>query len=266
MSKYIIKFLSFLADSLSLLEIMNKYIIKFLYFFNFLLGKGYGSNSIRQEIKLVSKFTIPQEVKLCIDVGGNKGKYSEGLKKTFPNSKIIIFEPQHKCFELLQEKFRDQDNVQLIPKALSNFDGKSIIYSDKQGSGLASLTKRNLEHVNVNFETTENVEVTNFFKFWKENLNSIDIDVVKIDVEGHEMDVLLGMGEAIEKIKIIQFEFGGCNIDTRTYFIDYFEFFKKHKFNLFRISPIGLIGINAYSEFDEFFSTTNFIAVSTEMN
>jgi FkbM family methyltransferase len=164
MSKYIIKFLSFLADSLSLLEIMNKYVIKILSSLNFLLGKGYGSNSIRQEIKLVSEFTIPQEVKLCIDVGGNKGKYSEGLKKTFPNSKIIIFEPQHKCFELLQEKFRDQDNVQLIPKALSNFDGKSIIYSDKQGSGLASLTKRNLEHVNINFETTENVEVTNYIK------------------------------------------------------------------------------------------------------
>ena len=50
------------------------------------------------------------------------------------------------------------------------------------------------------------------------------IDFFKIDVEGHEMDVLKGIGDKISNIKLIQFEFGGCNIDTRCFFQDFWYF------------------------------------------
>jgi hypothetical protein len=39
-----------------------------------------------------------------------------------------------------------------------------------------------------------------------------------MNVEGLEMKVLQGMKQSINKIKLIQFEFGGCNIDTRIFF------------------------------------------------
>lgn len=35
----------------------------------------------------------------------------------------------------------------------------------------------------------------------------------------------------------VTFEFGGCNIDTRTYFQDYWYFFKTFGFRVFRITP-----------------------------
>ena len=82
-------------------------------------------------------------------------------------------------------------------------------------------------------------------------------------MEGHELDVLNGFGDLIYKTKLIQFEFGGCNIDTRTYFQDFWYFFNEKAFMIYRISPRGLIPIKDYNESDEyFFGSTNFIALN----
>jgi len=75
------------------------------------------------------------------------------------------------------------------------------------------------------------------------------------------LSVLRGMGEALHHIKVIQFEFGGCNIDTRTFFQDFWYFFTERNFQLFRICPVGLIEIKKYKELDERFSTTHYLAV-----
>ena len=79
-------------------------------------------------------------------------------------------------------------------------------------------------------------------------------------MEGHELAVFKGM----EKIlagrtppKVIQFEFGGCNIDTRTYFRDFFLMFN-NKYEIHRQTPFGLTAIEQYRETDECFRTTNF--------
>ena len=99
-----------------------------------------------------------------------------------------------------------------------------------------------------------------FDKYWKDNEKTIDI--FKIDVEGHELKVLEGIGDLIKSIKVIQFEFGGCNIDSKTYFQDFFYFFKKNGFQMFRISPYKPIPIERYDENDENFLTTNFLSVN----
>jgi len=86
-----------------------------------------------------------------------------------------------------------------------------------------------------------------------------------MDVEGSELKILEGMGIFIKKIKLIQFEFGGCNIDSRTFFQDFWYYFKKNNFDLFRITPTGPKKIKEYSESDEFFRTTNYIALNNNL-
>ena len=39
-------------------------------------------------------------------------------------------------------------------------------------------------------------------------MNIDSIDLCKIDIEGNEMNALIGAGDLIENIKLIQFEFG----------------------------------------------------------
>jgi len=101
--------------------------------------------------------------------------------------------------------------------------------------------------------------------FLNENLPGEVIDYIKIDIEGHELDALRGMGERVSDVKIIQFEFGGCNIDTRTYFQDFWYFFKSKNFRIYRITPAGCKLIPAYKESDEFFLTTNYIAANNSL-
>ena len=88
------------------------------------------------------------------------------------------------------------------------------------------------------------------------------IDFLKLDVEGHELAALKGGKKMFEegKVKIVQFEFGGCNIDSRTFFRDYYNFFKTD-FDLFRILSNGLRPMENYSEKLEVFQSANYLAV-----
>jgi hypothetical protein len=89
------------------------------------------------------------------------------------------------------------------------------------------------------------------------------IDLLKIDVEGHELSVLRGATKTMERglIKVVQFEFGGCNLDTRTNLQDFFYFFKEFKFVIGLVQPAGRIQLlEQYDEFYEQYRTTNFVA------
>lgn len=151
-----------------------------------------------------------------------------------------------------------------MPVAVSDKSGNAVLFSNEPGSGLASLTQRRLDHFNIPFDTTEEVKTIRFEDYWADHLKSRDLDLVKLDIEGHELSALNGFGKAIKAIKVLQFEFGGCNIDTRTYFQDFWYYFKEHDFDIYRITRYGAEPIQQYRELDEFFSTTNYIAVSRQ--
>lgn len=227
-------------------------------------GKGWGSGTIREEvnccISLLSK--VPSTI---IDIGANKGMYTEELLKRYPESDYFLFEPSAVNLHILQQKFGRHKNIRIFQEAVSNSTGNAKLFSDEEGSGLASLTKRKLDHFGIDMNLEQSIRTIRLDEFLNSNLPAQLIDYVKIDIEGHELDALNGMGERIKDIKIIQFEFGGCNIDTRTFFQDFWYFFKDNNFRIYRITPTGSNPIPTYRELDEFFSTTNYIAVNNSL-
>lgn len=67
---------------------------------------------------------------------------------------------------------------------------------------------------------------------------------------------------AEKRIRAVQFEFGGTNIDTRTFFKDFFSLFTELGYAIHIIRPGGrLYRLARYREFYEQFRTTNYIAV-----
>lgn len=226
-----------------------------------LQGKGFGGFSISQEVKAVSTL-IGTEPNLVIDIGGNKGEYSETLRRQFKNVEIHIFEPSKLNFEHLQKKFFEDSRIHLNLNAISSESGTGFLYSNKEGSGLASLVKRRLDHFGIDFDFKEDSQLMRFEEYWIAKLEKRPIDLVKLDIEGFELSALKGFGSSLEKCRIIQFEFGGCNIDTKTYFQDLWYFFLESNFKIFRIAPLGLIPIEKYEQNLECFSTTNYIAVN----
>lgn len=226
---------------------------------NFCKEKDTGAS--KKEVKALKKLLVGWKPELIIDVGGNGGSYSAEVLSHFPDCDLVVFEPNQSNYKRLVERFNDKKNVQVEPFALSNEPRKSTLFSDADGSGLASLSNRRLEHMDINFTVRESVDCIKFDDYWQKNLNNRTIDVMKLDVEGHELSALDGMALSLEKTTVVQFEFGGCNIDSRTYFQDFWYFFNTLEFQIFRISPLGLAEISHYREVDETFRMTNFLAL-----
>lgn len=224
-------------------------------------GKGYGSASIQKEVSQTLGF-IKSEINLAIDIGGNVGAYAAELRRKNKNTEIHVFEPSSTNVRLMEESFKGDDLLKIVQLAVSDKSGEATLFSDKQGSGLGSLTKRKLDHFFISLDVTEKIKTIRFEDYWATCLNSRKIDLVKIDIEGHELFALQGFGDALKVTNVIQFEFGGSNIDTRTYFQDFWYFFADHGFDIYRITPLCAVRISNYSERDEFFAApTNYIAV-----
>ena len=209
---------------------------------------------------------IPSSTAVLFDVGANQGVFANHLIKAWQgmNYQLHAFEPSVKTFERLRSQVPDLPYVHLVNKGLGEEPGTMDLYFDKEGSGLASVYPRDLSHYQIDFTAKETIQLSTLdADCAAEKIEQIDF--LKLDVEGHELAVLKGgkrmIGEG--RIRLIQFEFGGCNIDSRTYFRDYFNFFKD-SYTLYRILSDGLQELPAYNERLEVFQSANYLAIRTD--
>jgi FkbM family methyltransferase len=223
-------------------------------------GKGWGAMTVTEEVAAVRELLADradQEL-VVFDVGANVGAWTHEALRAFPQARIYCFEPSVSAFAELTKAVGTSPRVSLNRLALAETEGEALLYANTPGSGLGSLTKRRLDHFGLDFSHQEPVPVQTL-QSWAASAGVESIDVLKLDVEGHELDVLRGAGELLSRVRVIQFEFGGCNIDTRTYFQDYW-YILSDDFELYRLGPAGPSLLPAYSEQDEVFTTTNFLA------
>ena len=152
------------------------------------------------------------------DVGSNQGQFIDLIMKNVAaeDCSIHCFEPCFETFKILEKVSRDYDNIKLNRIGLGKEKGEAFLYYDIPGSGLASMTKRDLHHFGIDFGKSEKVSVSTIDDYCAGSF--IDcIDLLKIDIEGHELDALSGAEGMFSSgsIRIVSFEFGGCNIDSR---------------------------------------------------
>ncbi len=143
-----------------------------------------------KEIKL-----IPQLLSNCnraIDIGANVGVWSYWLSKYA--KQVESFEPNPKVFNALKNiKIK---NVNSYNIALSNKTGSVDLLIPKgskgfsnQGASLSSIKVQG-EHKSISIEAKR-----------LDEYNFLDVDFIKIDVEGHEHEVIEGARETIKKFK-----------------------------------------------------------------
>lgn len=196
------------------------------------------------------------------DVGANSGNYSKALSTIFnANAKIYSFEPSKKTYSLLLETTKNIRNI--IPNNFGFSDKKSnqLLFTNSEGSSLASLYQRDLDHFGIQMNKTEEIILTTIDSYCYEN--QIErINFLKLDIEGHELNALRGANKMMDdkKIDFIQFEFGGCNIGSRTYFQDFYKLLKDN-FKIYRILKNGIHEIKTYKETCEIFMNSNYLAV-----
>lgn len=226
-------------------------------------GKGWGAATVELEVQAaLSLLPASDRVKpVVLDVGANVGSWTAALLSLAPEATVFAFEPSQAAFSRLTDRFSDSPHVTVIQAAVGRANGVATLWADSAGSSLASLTRRRLNHFDIDFSHSEEVSVITLDS-WRLDSGVIPT-LLKIDVEGHELDVLAGASELLKSIKVVQFEFGGCNIDTRTFFQDFFYFFDEAGYVIHRLGPKGLLQVSRYAEIDEAFQTTNYFAKRT---
>jgi FkbM family methyltransferase len=224
-------------------------------------GLGWGASTIEVETKFAAQFleNARSHNPLVLDVGANLGTWSIAFNTRVASAQIIAFEPSSKTFEGLRRNTDHINQIQIEQLGFSNFSGSSTLYSDAPESGFASLSKRRLEHFGIQFSDEEVVQITTLDEYTSKL--GVYPSLIKLDVEGHELNVLAGGEKTLSKVKVIQFEFGGCNLDTKTSFQDFWYWFTERNFEIYRLTPRGLWRIANYSEADEIYQTTNYFAV-----
>ena len=218
-------------------------------------GEMYVAKHIQKKLK-------NEQLILIFDVGANTGNYSKSLSDIFKNkAKIFSFEPSKKTFDLFLDTTKNCENI--IPNnfGFSDKSDHQILFSDSTGSGLASVYHRKLDHFGIKMDNTEEIELTTIDTYCAENKIG-RIHFLKLDIEGHELNALNGAKKMIndQKIDFIQFEFGGCNIDSRTYFQDFY-YLLKDNYHIYRVLRNGIHKLPKYKETYEIFITTNYLAV-----
>ena len=88
------------------------------------------------------------------------------------------------------------------------------------------------------------------------------IDLLKIDTEGHEMDVLAGASKTLrdDRILAIQIEFGETFLPTKYHFCDVYDLLSP-KYKLYRVLRQGLYEVDRYTHDLEIYKLTNYLCI-----
>ncbi|OLP18787.1 hypothetical protein BST81_08590 [Leptolyngbya sp. 'hensonii'] len=202
---------------------------------------------------------------VLFDVGANTGDYARSLLQVFGDQpiRILAFEPSPASYALLIHSLQEEaDRVELYPFGFSDCPAELTLFSEpKAGSTIASLYPSSLaQHWGLGTLQEEKIILQTLDDFC--TTQKIDfIHFLKIDVEGHELNVLQGAKNLIEqnRIRFIQFEFGHCNIDSRTFFRDFYRLLND-RYRIYRVMKNGLFLIEQYQEMYEIFSVVNYFA------
>lgn len=164
-------------------------------------------HSIKNEIfnNRIYEFNTNKKNPYIIDVGSHIGLSILFFKSEFPNSKIIGFEPNPNLFSVLQSNIFNNglENVEVKNIAISNQTGKSNFFSDRTNDlwySTGSLLPKGWSNLEDFGEYEVDCEKLSSY------LNA-EVDMLKIDCEGLELEILKEAGSTLENVKNIVIEY-----------------------------------------------------------
>ena len=162
------------------------------------------NNNYEKELSIIKNFEDMDKV--AIDVGVYRGLYTYKLSKHF--KKVISFEPNPLIFEDLNKNLKKlSNNIEIYNYALSDNDGFAKL---KIPNRRTSFFDRNYEEIYklgaATIHKSNNLTDYKSFNVKKRKLdnlidNSIKVGFIKIDVEGHESEVIDGANNIITSNK-----------------------------------------------------------------
>ncbi len=163
-------------------------------------------------------------IKTFIDIGAHKGKYTDLLINNFNIKNVYMFEPQLTLFKYIKKKYKSFKNINVFNFGISNKNEKKNFNINKHDL-TSSIRKLNPKNAYLNYKSKlfstnlkgmverktliKTIKLKSFFL--RKNIKKVDL--IKIDTEGHELEVLIGLEKKIILVKAFLIEFH----DNQTY-------------------------------------------------
>jgi FkbM family methyltransferase len=172
----------------------------------------------------LNKFGLRSQIKATFDVRAQHGRMAPSFCHHLPHSSIFAFEPVMSNYLLLKENTNSKSNISSIPVGFGSLTGKLPIYLGKHSS-LHSLK----QELNKDIDTLRELVDIDTIDQYAAAHQIACIDLLKLDVEGSELDILTGANTmlAAGQIKSILCEVGFYSSNQRfTSFNDIIIFLK----------------------------------------
>ena len=137
---------------------------------------------------------------VIFDVGSHTGKTINMYRSTFPNSQIFAFEPTESSYKKLINQFYNDTKINVSLLGLSNKKENMTFYLS-ESDNLNSFKKPNQRAWGFEKKETAVVETNTLDNICAIN-NIRNIDILKLDVQGSELDVLKGSHSFLSASKI----------------------------------------------------------------
>jgi FkbM family methyltransferase len=188
------------------------------------IGMGVSSFDSTQsdERRFLRTFLLGKVEPVVLDVGANCGQYARLLRAESPGANIYSFEPHPVTFAKLEAVAKTL-RITPVNAGVGSIEGVAQLhdYETDAGSEHASLIPGIIERIHHSRSKAISVDLITIDSFVaKQRLSKIAL--LKIDVEGFELEVLKGARNLIlnKHVDAIQLEFNEMSVVARTFVCD----------------------------------------------
>lgn len=195
---------------------------------------------------------------VIFDVGAHKGGYTEYVLSEVPDANCFLFEPNTELYKELDKKYNAFNIL------LGEIKGVKTFYQcANKADELSSTYRREVfSEVEYNTEIKKCYTVDDFC----ESANIDHIDLLKIDVEGAELDVIKGALMMLDdkKITFLQVEYGGTYPDAGITGLQVIQYVNELGYNIYELVGDKLMPVTP-ENFIEDYRYTNFLVTFKEL-
>ncbi|MEI6124939.1 MAG: FkbM family methyltransferase [Pseudomonadota bacterium] len=173
---------------------------------------------------------------VIIDGGAFQGEMVQIFLSHYPHAQIFAFEPNMRQYAELLAKFSHAKNIKIYKQALGAEQKKLLfnVLRNEPSSSLMLPSEWLYKYHGQKMDVLEAIEVEQV------RLDSLfpdaEIDILKLDVQGYELEALRGCSKMLDRIKLITTEIEFVPLyKQQPLFADIDQFLRSNQFRLFNV-------------------------------
>lgn len=183
------------------------------------------ANAPNQELSLRALSALGFSPKSIVDVGAYEGNWTAMAREIWPTSKIIMIEPNPEKLTILQSLAR-AIGADVYPDLLGAVDGEEVEFNVME-TGSSVLSERSSAPRTKQLRGVRTLDAV---------VGDRVVDLLKIDVQGYELEVMLGARRVLQQASVILLELSLIDVNEGApLFHQVVEFLAKHHFVMYDI-------------------------------